>query len=118
VRPTFRGSARELSDLVSAVEHRPEDTPGWERGGLGQSLWSLLIEDTDLHRAVLPAIGLALHADDLDAAFRLLVIAQCGAADPLATVKQAVAQFPRLRYHPYTADLLEQIEEFGFVDVY
>jgi hypothetical protein len=116
---TFRWSAQEVCDLVRAVEHLTKDgDAGWERGGLGQCLWSLLIEDPDLRSAVLPAIGLALNVEDLEAAFQLLVIHQYLAEDPLVAARESIALHPGVREHVYTRELLQQIAEFGFVDVY
>ncbi len=118
VRPASRWSAQEVRDLVAAVEERPLGTPGWERGGLGQCLWSLLIEDPQLGDALLPAIAVALRAAQLSAALRLLILHQSLAEDPLHAVNQTVTQYPELNEHPYTAELLRQITEFGFVMVY
>ncbi len=118
VRPASRWSAQEVCDLVAAVEERPLGTPGWERGGLGQCLWSLLIEDPQLGDALLPAIAVALRAAQLSAALRLLILHQSLAEDPLHAVNQTVTQYPELNEHPYTAELLRQITEFGFVTVY
>ena len=119
VLPTFRWSAQEVCDLVRAVEHLTEDgDAGWERGGLGQCLWCLLIEDRDLRSAVLPAIGLALNVEDLEAAFRLLVIHQYLADDALTAAHEAIAAHPGIRKHDYVDEFLQQIAEFGFVNVY
>jgi hypothetical protein len=118
VQPTFRWSSQEVCDLVRAVEHMDEEGSGWERGGLGQCLWCLLIEDPDLRSSVLPAIGLALTSDDLDAAFRLLIIHQYLADDPLAAAREAIAMHPGVGAHLYTGELLRLIAEFGSVDVY
>lgn len=118
VLPTFRWSAQEVSHLVRAVEHMDDEGAGWERGGLGQSLWCLLIEDPDLGSSVLPAIGLALKSDDLDAAFRLLIIHQYLADDSLAAAREAIATHPGLEAHVDIGELLRLIAEFGFFDVY
>ena len=80
MRDAFRWSPRELYDLIALVEHDSEHWPGWERGGLGQCLWCLLIEDPDLHRKSRRALACAMDNDDLDSALRLLVIHQYAAA--------------------------------------
>src|SRR5947199_384619 len=77
-------------DLVCAIESLDEPGSGWERGGLGQCLWSLLAEDPNLLRSVPMAIDLALTREELDAAFRLLIIYQYLAEDPLVVVKDAL----------------------------
>jgi hypothetical protein len=119
VLPTFRWSAQEVCDLVRAVEYLTKDgDAGWERGGLGQCLWCLLIEDPDLRSTILPAIGLALNVEDLEAAFRLLVIHQYLADDPLVAAREAIALHPGVGEHAYTHELLQQIAEFGFINVY
>ncbi|CCG02455.1 DUF4365 domain-containing protein [Blastococcus saxobsidens] len=117
-RASFRWSAEELVHLVSAVEERPEETPGWERGGLGQCLWCLLVEDGELERVAAQAVGLAVARSELEVALRLLVIAQARADAPLDMVRQLIELNPRLRAHWYLTELVQDLEEFGFVDVY
>lgn len=117
VQPAFRWSAQEVCDLVCAVEHL-EEAGGWERGGIGQCLWSLLIEDTNLLASASVAIGFALARGDSDAAFRLLIIYQYLADDPLAAAEDALGRYPELRAHPYANELVRDITEFGRIDVY
>ena len=116
VQGWFRWSAQEVYDLVSAVEHQAQaqESGGWQRGELGQCLWCLLVEDPNLRHAVLPALGLALDADDLDTAFRLLVMHQCLADHPFAAVQAALALYPEVAAHPLTGEFVGQVETFGF----
>jgi len=120
VRQSFRWSAQEISDLVGAVERWSEDTGdvAWERGGLGQCLYHLLVEDP-LLRATLPhSLPIALSAGNLEAAFRLLILIQYLANDAYAAAEEALAQNPALQAHWFTAEFMEQIAESGFVAVY
>jgi len=90
----------------------------WERGGLGQCLYHLLVEDPSL-RATLPhSLPIALSAGHLDAAFRLLILIQYLVNDAYAAADEALTQNPALQAHWFTAEFMEQIAEFGFVDVY
>lgn len=116
VEPTFQWSPQEVHHLVQAVEGLGGV---WERGGLGQCVWSLLIMDRDLRSNVLPAVGMALAAGHLDAAFRLLIIQQYLAReDPATAVRQVLATHPQLKDHHLTEELLLLIAEFGRLDVY
>ena len=117
VRPAFRWSAPEVCDLVCAVDQLDEGA-GWQRGSLGQCLWSLLVVDPTLFMSVHAAIGLALAREELDAAFRLLIIYQYLADDSLTAVKDALIQYPQLRSHEFTNDLVQQIANSGRMDVY
>lgn len=113
VQPAFTWSAREVCDLVCAVEHLDEGDNSWERGGLGQSLWMLFTQDRQL-RTVLPsALRLAVDLGDGDAALRLLVIHQYLADDPLSAARSALDRYPILRSHDLSDELVRQIEEFG-----
>ncbi len=105
--------------MVRAVEQLDEEGGGgWQRGGLGQCLWAILIEDPDLRTVVPAAMKLAVEMDDVDAAFRLLVIHQYLAENPLEAAQAALDQHPSLRSHCYSGELIDQIAEFGHVDVY
>jgi hypothetical protein len=113
VQPTFRWSHEEVCDLVCAVEDC-----GWERGSIGQCLWMLLIQDPDLKRSTLPAIGLAVARDELEAAFRLLLVHQYLAKDALAATRKALVQHPALATHELANELLVQIAESGRVSLW
>lgn len=120
VRPSFRWSARQVADLVCFVEHWGDEGgyPAWERGGLGQCLYHLLVEDPSLATTLPDAISLALAYDDLDGAFRLLVLHQYLADDSYAAAAETLAKNPALQTHPYAHEFMDQIREFGFVSVY
>ncbi|MDN5767828.1 MAG: DUF4365 domain-containing protein [Humibacillus sp.] len=120
VRPWLRWSPAEIYHLVSAVEAATEDdeVPGWVRGGLGQSLWHLLVEDPGLLAGARSAMSLAVAQEDLDAAFRLLIIAQYRAKDSLAEITTAMEQHPELRSHELAAELAEAVRAEGYVSVY
>lgn len=118
VRPTFRWSAQELFSLVSAVERLDEPGAGWERGGLGQSLWSILAVDRGLSSVTLPAIALAIEGGDLDSAFRILIIHQYLAEDPPLAARDAVDRYPALLRHWFAGELFDELSEFGFFNVY
>jgi hypothetical protein len=118
VRQAFRWSTQEVYELVGAVEHLDDEGAGWERGGLGQCLWMLLAEDPTLPTTVETAMGLAARAEDADTTFRLLVIHQFLAEDPLDAAHTALEQFPLLRGHAYSGELIGLIAEFGRLNVY
>lgn len=119
VRAALRWSTSEVYSLVTAVESRARDgEPGWERGGLGECLWHLLAPDPDLRRLAREAVGLTLEAGDLDAAFRLLVIAQYVADDPAQEADEVLRRHPDLLAHELTASLTEELLRSGEVPVY
>ena len=105
--------------MVAAAESRARDgEPGWERGGLGQCRWHLLTPDPDLRWRAREAVGLALDEGDLDAAFRLLVIAQYVADDRAQEVNEALRRHPDLLAHELTAWLADELLWSGEVPVY
>jgi hypothetical protein len=95
VQTSFRWSVSEVCDLVCAVEHLDEGG-GWERGGLGQSLWMLLSRDPKLKVTAPKAIPVALSRGDLMGALRLLLIHQFLADDSQTAVNDALGQNPGL----------------------
>lgn len=118
-RATFRWSASELYLLVAAVEARArEGDLSWERGGLGQCLWHLLAPDPGLRRRAEDAIGLALDDGDLDAAFRLLVIAQYRASDADREVTDLLGRYPNLLSHELMAYFADEVQRVGAIPVY
>lgn len=116
VQLTFRWSAQEIYHMVSVVESL--DEPGWERGGFGQSLWSLLIEDSSLKASIPAAIELAVGEAGIDVAFRLLVIHQYLADDSLTAAEEILVKYPTLGDHHLIGELMDLIAEFGRIDVY
>lgn len=116
VEPSFRWTPHEVHHMVQAVE---DQGGGWERGGIGQYVWSLLVMDRDLRSLILPAMTIALDHDHLDAAFQLLVIHQYLArSDPEKAIRHALGMFPQLQEHPLTDELIAAVKEHGHIDVY
>jgi len=78
-------------------------------------LVALLIADPDLRVVVPGAMKIAVDLNDVDAAFRL---PQYLAEDPLTATRAALEQYPLLRSHFYSDELVQQIAEFGHVDMF
>jgi hypothetical protein len=116
-RVSFRWTPQEIVDLVQAVE-RFTDGDGWQRGGLGQSLWSILVVDPNLHSTLPYAIEVAARIGSADIGMRLLIMLQYLADDPLAAATAELEKHPFLREHESTAELMEIIERYGHIDVY
>jgi hypothetical protein len=68
-------------------------------------------------RECLAAIGRALDNDDLESAFRLLVIHQYSASVPWEAAEEALIEYPALFRHPSTTELRARILEDGFAPV-
>lgn len=116
VQPTFRWTSGEVHHMIQAVE---ELGGAWERGGVGQCVWSLLVMDPTLRSTILPALDIALNAEHLEAAFRLLVIQQYLVQGDAATaVRQVLTTYPQLRQHPLTHEFLQLVTDYGRLDVY
>jgi hypothetical protein len=118
VAAAMRWTPSELVNLVHEVEQLGEDVLGWERGGVGQSLWSLMVMDPDILRLLRVATRLAVEETKLDAAARLLICYQWMADDPLADVLCLLDELPSLVDHSWVRMLVSEMREHGRIDVY
>jgi hypothetical protein len=48
IQASFRWFPDELAELVNAVETMDGGGADWQRGGVGQSLWSIMVVDPEL----------------------------------------------------------------------
>lgn len=118
VASAMRWTPSELVQLVHGVEQLGESFWGWERGGVGQSLWSLMTMDPDLTFRLPHAVRLAVAEKKTDAAVRLLICFQAIADHPLADVLELLDSIPSLAGHEWVNLLLVELEDHGRVDVY
>lgn len=118
VRVALRWSADELATLVNAVETMDEGGVGWQRGGVGQSLWSIMVVDPDLCQKLPSAIRICVDAGQLQAALRLVICFQYLADDPLAVVNSIMGEHPTLAEVELAVHLVEHVREWGRLDVY
>lgn len=118
VRATLRWSADELATLVNAVETMDDGGSDWQRGGAGQSLWSIMVVDPDLRQKLPGAIGICMAAGQLQAALRLVICYQYLADDPVAVVDAIMVEHPRLAEDEMAGYLVEHVHEWGRLDVY
>lgn len=114
----MRWTPSELVSLVHGVEQLPDDVVAWERGGVGQSLWSIMAEDPDLLRVLRVAARLAAEEEKFDAAVRLLVCYQWVAEDPLEDVLKLLAEVPSLGGQKWAQVLVSEMRDHGRIDVY
>jgi hypothetical protein len=82
VRAALRWSSDELATLVNAVETMDDGGSDWQRGGVGQSLWSIMVVDPDLCQKLPGAVRICMDAGQLHAALRLVICYQYLADDP------------------------------------
>ncbi|WP_104044325.1 DUF4365 domain-containing protein [Arthrobacter sp. ZGTC412] len=118
VRATLQWSAGELATLVNAVETMDDGGSEWRRGGVGQSLWSIMVVDPDLCQKLPGAIGICVAAGQLQAALRLVICYQYLADDSVAVVDAMMEEHPRLAEEEMAGYLVEQVHEWGRLDVY
>ena len=78
------------------METMGEGGSDWQCGGVGQSLWSIMVMDPDLRRKLPSAIGICVAAGQLQAALRLEIWYQHLADDPVAVVDAMMEEHPRL----------------------
>jgi hypothetical protein len=62
-----------LAELVNAVETMDDGGADWQRGGIGQSLWSIMVVDPELCSKLPAAIRTCVEAGRIQAAVRLLI---------------------------------------------
>lgn len=118
IAASMRWSPSELVSLVNEVEQFDEEILGWERGGVGQSLWSIMVMDPEILSVLRLATRLAADEGRLDAASRLLICYQWMADEPLNDVLALLDEVPQLRSHHWVPILLGELEEHGRIDVY
>jgi hypothetical protein len=118
IEASFRWLPDELAELVHAVELFDDAGSDWQRGGIGQSLWSIMVVDPGLYAKLPSAVRAAAEAGRLQAAVRLLVCLQYLAEDPLDEVDALVRAHPSLTQHEMARVVVEQLREHGRFDVY
>ncbi len=118
VRATLRWSSEELATLVHAVETLDVGGVDWQRGGVGQSLWSIMVVDPDLCQKLPSAIRICVEADGLQAALRLVICYQYLVDDPVAVVDTIMKEYPALASDEMAGWVVEHVHEWGRIDVY
>src|SRR5256714_9189506 len=66
----------------------------WPRGGVGQSLWSIMVVDPELCSKVPAAIRTCVEAGRIQAALPLLIFYQYPTDQPVAGVRPVLAPHP------------------------
>lgn len=118
VRAALRWSSDELATLVNAVETMDDGGSDWQRGGVGQSLWSIMVVDPDLCQKLPGAVRICMEAGQLQAALRLVICYQYLADDPVAIVDAMMKEHPTLAEDEMAGYLVEHVHEWGRLDVY
>lgn len=77
-----------------------------------------MVADPDLCEKLPRAVRTCVEADQLQAALRLLICWQYLAEDPVAVVEGAVKEHPALSQEEMAGYLVEQVREWGRLDVY
>lgn len=118
VRKALRWTADELAALVHAVETMDDEGVDWQRGGVGQSLWSIMVVDPELRSKLSSSIRTCVEAGWPQAALRLLICHQYLADDPVAVVEAVLKEYPTLADEEMAGYLVEHVHEWGRLDVY
>ncbi|MCA4757074.1 DUF4365 domain-containing protein [Mycolicibacterium fortuitum] len=118
VRATLCWSPEELATLVHAVETFDDGGVDWQRGGVGQNLWSIMVVDPDLCQKLPGAIRICVEADQLQAALRLVICYQYLVDDPVAVVDAIMKEYPPLAADEMSGWIVEHLHEWGRIDVY
>lgn len=113
MRATLRWSAEELATLVNAVETMDEGGVDWQRKGVGQNLWSIMVVDPDLRQKLPAAIRISVEAGHLRAALRLMICHQYLADDPVAVVDAMMKEHPTLADDEMAAYFVKHVREWG-----
>lgn len=118
VQRTYRWSTDELATLVHALETTDDEGAFWQRGGVGQSLWSIMVVDPDLSAKLPGAIQASVEAGHIEAAVRLIICHQYLAKDPAAEVDSIIRKHPALAENEMVTGIVEGIHRWGRLDVY
>jgi len=118
IRRSFRWLPDELAELVNTVETMDEGGTDWQRGGLGQSLWSIMVVDPELCSKLPAAIRSCVEAGWSQAAIRLVVCYQYLTDNPVADVDAVMAAHPALAENEMAGWVVEELHERGRFPVY
>lgn len=118
VQASFRWSPDELVALVQTIETMDDNGVNWQRGGVGQSLWSIMVIDPDLHAKLPAAIRSCVNAGWIQAAIRLVVCLQFLADDPVADVDAIMAANPTLARDEMVEWVVQELHERGRFPLY
>jgi hypothetical protein len=118
VRASFRWSVHEVVELIHHIESMDDSGVDWQRGGVGQSLWSILVSDPALCGKLHTAVGSAMEAGRTRAAVRLLICFQYLTESPREDVDQLIAATPGLGDIEEVAWIVEHLREWGRFEVY
>jgi hypothetical protein len=118
IQASFRWFPDELAELVNAVETMDGGGADWQRGGVGQSLWSIMVVDPELCSNLPAAIRTCVEAGRIQAAVRLLVCYQYLTDNPVADVDAIMAANPALAEDEMASWVVEELHEHGSFPVY
>lgn len=109
VREYLRWSPTEILELMEAV-----DCEGWHRGGIGQSLFMLLVEDPGIGPKLRRAAIDAVRRGSEDAAWMALYVYLYLRGDGASQAFEAVlAEEPALRHLDMVPELRRQLQEYA-----
>jgi hypothetical protein len=118
IQASFRWFPDELAELVNAVETMDGGGADWQRGGVGQSLWSIMVVDPELCSKLPAAIHTCVEAGRIQAAVRLLICYQYLTDNPVADVDAIMAANPALAEDEMAGWVVEKLHEHGSFPVY
>lgn len=118
IQASFRWFPDELAELVNAIETMDDGGADWQRGGVGQSLWSIMVVDPELCSKLPAAIRTCVQAGRIQAAVRLLICYQYLTDNPVADVDAIMAANPALAEDEMAGWVVEELNEHGSFPVY
>lgn len=118
VQQSFRWTPDEMVALVHKIETIDEVGADWQRGGVGQSLWSIMVADPKLCAKLPRAIHSAAEDGRVQTAVRLLVCFQYLTPEPVTDVDALLDQNPALRDDEMAAWIVEELRTRGRFPVY
>lgn len=118
IQASFRWFPDELAELVNAVETMADGGAGWQRDGVGQSLWSIMVVDPELCSKFPTAIRTCVEAGRIQAAVRLLACYQYLTDNPVEDVDAIMAANPALAEDEMAGWVVKELHEHGSFPVY
>lgn len=113
-RSCFVWSIEEIARMLMLVPLEE-----WERGGLGQCVYFLFLEDEEIEFKLRQAAKLLINMGQADAAFEAtyLVIALAG-EDGANVLERLIQETPVLGDHPLMAELARNLKAVGFLTLF
>lgn len=113
VRPYLIWTVAEIVQLMNYAD--PEE---WRRGGLGQHIYMLLIQDPDLDAKLVESIIIFLSGDRNVAIFVVQILVSLAGENGAACLQNILSTYPELEDDPLIRETRAILSDFGSIEIW